>query len=136
MTYQKHLMPHTEQYINMISLLTLEDATQQEVFDQVKNHLLQQHEQAGKESGCFYRHINTNGVVLKCAAGCLMTDEEISHYNIPLDKPWRVLVSDYGITHEHYDLIEDLQAIHDTKHPIEWEYALEQLAFNYALFNW
>ena len=56
----------------MITLATLEQATAQQVFTQVKNHLLKQNEKSMINGICAYR--GSNG--LQCAAGCLMSDEE------------------------------------------------------------
>ena len=60
----------------MITLKTLPQATAQEVFDQITQHLLQQGKAAKSVTGaCRYR-IETAEGILKCAAGCLIADDE------------------------------------------------------------
>ena len=60
----------------MITLKTLPQATAQEVFDQVTQHLLKQGKAARSGTGaCRYR-VETRGEILKCAAGCLIADDE------------------------------------------------------------
>jgi hypothetical protein len=59
----------------MITLKTLKNSTDQEVFDQVANHLLTQNKRsvsATDNTLCVYR--SPDG--LKCAAGCLIADDE------------------------------------------------------------
>lgn len=59
----------------MIALKTLAQVTDQEVFDQVKTHLLSQKVKSMSrtlEDTCAYRSANS----LKCAAGCLIGDDE------------------------------------------------------------
>lgn len=115
----------------MITLKTLPEATEQEVFDQVARHLLTQGEKCGTDVGgwdteetCFYRH---NG--LKCAAGCLIADDE---YDASLEgNSWEQLALDADDTLvpvEHYSMISDLQLIHDNHSPEEWIFKLASLA--------
>lgn len=54
-----------------ITLKNLHEATEQQVFDQVAGHLLTQKEVLPSPA-CFYR--GPNG--LKCAAGCLIANDE------------------------------------------------------------
>ena len=66
-----------------ITLSTLSEATEQQVFDQVKNHMLTQMKKSMLESNgdpCAYRGFDG----LQCAAGCLMSDEEA--FKIPEKK--------------------------------------------------
>lgn len=96
----------------MITLKTLPTATPQEVFDHVVNHLFVQ----GKQSlyyapdefpCCMYR--NPEG--LKCAAGCLIADEE---YDKSFERrPWQDLIDKGLVPKEHHELIKILQDIHD-----------------------
>jgi hypothetical protein len=93
-----------------ITLKTLEQATAQEVFDQVAEHMLTQNEQSKYADGCAYR--GDNG--LKCAAGCLIGDDE---YNNELMEgfTWADMLDrlDAGISTKHNKLISKLQNIHD-----------------------
>lgn len=106
----------------MITLKTLPQATAQEVFDQVKAHLLQQNEQSIDEFlGCMYRYKN-----LKCAAGSLISDEE---YDSNLEnQSWQFLYSLGKVPKEHNMLIAGLQIIHDEYPPDEWEEELKEIA--------
>lgn len=59
----------------MITLKTLPNASAQQVFDQVAAHLLTQKEKAKQFNTCKYR-VEHRDKVLKCAAGCLIGDDE------------------------------------------------------------
>src|SRR4029079_15000816 len=116
----------------MITLATLEQATEQEVFDQVKNHLLRQNKKCTKiineSSFCAYR--NENGD--KCAAGCFISDDEYNNFikneiNIE-SKGWKQLVSVEITPVKHSDLIYRLQNIHDGYQPESWPDRLNELA--------
>ena len=76
-----------------ITLATLPQATAQQVFDQVKTHMMAQYAKSvGQNSDvCLYR--GPDG--LKCAAGCLISDEEAE--TIPEMKGWQVM----GMSHLH-----------------------------------
>lgn len=119
-----------------ISLATLPDATAQEVFDHVANHLLTQ----GKKSRepldkhedsptCVYR--TSDG--LSCAAGCLMTDDE---YNPEMERnDWEMLVHGAMVPKAHMHLIARLQRVHDTIDVCHWREALRVEAA-YADLEW
>lgn len=98
-----------------ITLKNLHEATAQEVFDQVKNHLINQGEQSLNSGGlCLYR--NANG--LSCAAGCLISEEEYStNFEMNL---WGDLIKKNLVPSTHSDLIGELQQIHD-----QWEESAE-----------
>ena len=55
-----------------INLSNLAQASTQEVFDFVAIHLLTQNEKSGDDQVCYYR----SPTGLKCAAGCLIADDE------------------------------------------------------------
>ena len=106
----------------MITLATLPQASAQEVFDQVKTHLLTQNERSGTSRLCLYRGPNDT----KCAAGCLMSDEE---YDKDFeDKNWLRLTDEHNITNAHFHLIRTLQELHDESPVHEWETELRFLA--------
>lgn len=112
----------------MITLKTLDAATEQEVFDQVAEHLLKQNAQSKHDLGCAYR--GNNG--LKCAAGCLIADNEYSEEFE--NRGWAVLVRNIpNFPKRHSGLIQGLQAIHDTSPPVCWPYYLQELAREYRL---
>ena len=115
----------------LITLATLGQATAQEVFTQVKDHLLKQGKRSmvgGVGSQCAYR--GKGG--MQCAAGCLMSDEEAE--DIPEMQSWGVLINKKYVTAFHRRLISDLQGLHDNLNNIgEWPELLEQVAYNYGL---
>ena len=115
----------------MITLKTLPQATAQEVFDQITQHLLKQGKAARSATGsCRYR-TEVQGEVLKCAAGCLIADDE---YDSKFEgDTWRVLVRLHVITGYHEELITSLQKMHDTCLVNEWPERLRQLAEDYDL---
>jgi hypothetical protein len=117
----------------MITLKTLPQATAQEVFDQVAKHLLQQNKKSlvtepGREY-CVYRSDN-----LKCAAGCLIAEDE---YSPELEgKGWNILILDNFVPSAHKSLIANLQRCHDNLEPDHWQSKLKQIAIKYGLnFN-
>lgn len=104
----------------MITLKTLADATEQEVFDQVANHLLTQMKKSEDYVNCLYR--SSDG--LKCAAGCLISDDE---YKPEFEQSgWHALREEFPhmITMKHMDLIYHLQYIHDDLDVDDWKAAL------------
>jgi hypothetical protein len=112
----------------MITLATLGSATEQEVFDQVATHLLTQKQKclSNEGGGCSYRN---NG--LKCAAGCLIGDDE--YYTGMERRRWNRLVENGVVPGDHVDLITKLQSIHDNNDPSEWRMALWHFANEYRL---
>lgn len=106
-----------------VSIENLEQATEQQVFDHIKNHLLSQGERSMKsEELCGYR--GQGGTI--CAAGCLIPDDV---YNEDWEsKCWRSLVVDEGVSPYHGTLILEMQMIHDKVMPEHWEDALKDLA--------
>ena len=111
----------------MITLKTLEQATAQEVFDQVATHLLTQNKKSAEAlsvgiAGCRYR--SSDG--LKCAAGCLIGDDE---YSLDMEtRSWRYLIHINLVPDKHSDLICQLQSIHDDIKVDAWREKLLELA--------
>jgi len=94
-----------------ITLATLKDATRQQIFDQVARHLLKQGKRAVSAQGrCKYR--TDDG--LKCAAGCLISDEEYdSNFEMRGSWPSVVTYASSTVTHVHEQFITELQRMHD-----------------------
>jgi hypothetical protein len=113
----------------MITLATLHEATEQEIFTQVKNHLLSQNKRAVDTNGtaCRYR-IND----LKCAAGCLIADSE---YRPSMESYlWTNLVKIALVPDHHVELISVLQRIHDKVFDTSlWPESLRDIAQTYNL---
>jgi hypothetical protein len=98
----------------MISLKTLSNATEQEVFDWVTSKLLKQAQPSKKGQECRY---NYKG--LRCAGGWLITRKE---YDPSMEgRSWLSLVTDFSIPDTHSELIYALQQIHDNKPVDTWE---------------
>lgn len=116
-----------------ITLATLPQATAQEVFDQVASHLLKQGEKSGHATSsspssfyCSYREGN-----LKCAAGCLIGDEE---YSMDMENSmWSTLVSIGAAPPDHMGLIGRLQAVHDRVGTRHWPRELRAVASEFGL---
>lgn len=111
----------------MITLKTLEHYSAQEVFDHVATHLIQQTSRSESEDGCRYR--GPDG--LKCAAGCLISDEEYSEDFE--EKGWISLVANSKVPAVHKDLIYKLQDLHDWDAPNLWKQKLVLLAQDFKL---
>lgn len=99
----------------------------QEIFDTVVTHLRNQGCKAkDMYSGqCMYRAPNG----LKCAAGCLISDDEYIHAMEGRGFEWIVPTR----LIEHTTLIADLQEIHDGSDPIDWENGFSIVAARYRL---
>jgi len=103
------------------------------VFNHVAKHLLNQMEKSRAEKGgsCLYLQENGN----KCAAGSLITAEEFVKYNIKdvNNSPWCTVVGVCNLPDIHSILISDLQSVHDTSYPSEWQAKLNVVAKNHDL---
>lgn len=112
----------------MITLATLENATEQEIFTQAKNHLLKQMKKS--EEGSFGKCVYKNKEGLKCAAGCFISDEE---YKEKFEgKNWFTVCDLNGIE-KHKLLIYKLQYIHDNKKVEDWKKELKKIAKSFNL---
>ena len=116
----------------MITLKTLEQATAQQVFDQVVSHLLAQNKKSikfGTYNNCMYKSND-----LMCAAGCLIASDE---YEERMENnSWYSLVTLRLVPPYHSSLILRLQEIHDGYQPHQWKEKLILLANNQNLiFN-
>ena len=115
----------------MITLKTLPQATAQEVFDQITQHLLQQGKAAISSTGaCWYR-VEVHGEVLKCAAGCLIADDEYDESWENTD--WPSLVADKFAPDSHERLIYRMQGIHDCRSPGKWVRSFHEIAAEFSL---
>lgn len=114
--------------MTQITLATLPQATAQQVFDQVATHMLTQGQQSRGDDGCRYR----DGP-LKCAAGCLIADDE---YAVDFeDTGWRTLVERTLVPSAHEHLIAKLQCVHDFADPEDWLERLACLAQEHRLYT-
>lgn len=114
-----------------ITLATLPQATAQEVFDQVAIHLLTQNATSVNNGSdkCLYR-----SEVGKCAAGCLIGDDE---YHPDMDSggssTWYGLSTRGLVPPGHLALIVSLQSCHDCYIPNDWKGRLESIAESFSL---
>lgn len=109
----------------------------QETFDKVSIHLLKQNKMARDIFRCLYRY-EDEGVILKCAAGCLIKDEdytedmegEICHTSKGVTSKVQQLLTKYG-----YDtaFVRLLQNIHDRYKPENWREKLCDFAIIHDL---
>jgi len=123
----------------MITLATLPKATEQEVFDQVINHL---RKQGGRSTfdedefvdtgeleykGCAYRGSEGR----KCAAGCLIGDDE---YSVELEgQNWEYLSLKDIVPRTKMSLITELQYLHDNVSQESWNTRARDIAEDYGL---
>lgn len=100
--------------------------SKQAIFDKVAIHLLTQNQRATSEpyyevTSCMYRARNG----LKCAAGCLLTDSEVTKIGEG---------NSFGEGYVPYRLkrnasfVHELQCLHDEHYPHEWKIKLLELA--------
>jgi hypothetical protein len=106
----------------MITLATLEKASEQEVFNQAKKHLMTQNAQSVNDGTCLYR--GPDG--LKCVGGCFMGDDEYCESFEEHD--WDMLIGKGLIPEVHSGLIRELQYTHDQWGPEKWDEQLRMLA--------
>ena len=110
-----------------ITLATLPKATAQQVFDHISRHLLHQNERSNEHGKCLYYSSNS----LKCAAGCLISDEE---YGEEMEgQGWGDLVDMEMVPPHHMRLIMILQQMHDVTDPSKWVQRLHQIASDFNL---
>lgn len=109
-----------------LSMTTLSQYSAQEVFDHIVGHLRQQGERSTDGRQCLYRGPGT----LKCAAGCLISDDE--YYPGMEGMSWVLITTP---TSPHRRLISALQFIHDSGiYAIEkWENAFRITAEKFGL---
>jgi hypothetical protein len=115
----------------------------QQIFDTVVAHLRQQKSKALSDVGsCMYRSDDGK----KCAAGCLMTDEEYAP-GMEGNSIGAILASDArsnGVSipcptslfeklGQHASLIRKLQIVHDSREVKDWEDGLAIVARQYNL---
>lgn len=112
----------------MITLKTLPQASAQEVYDQVRDHLLQQNAQSLRDpSHCAYRSPSGQ----RCAAGCLIADGE--YENRMEGFSWRDLWVRGLVPDVHRGLISELQRVHDCVPVTLWAGQLKVIAVRHGL---
>ena len=113
----------------MITLKTLPQATEQEVFDQIATHLLTQNKKARNKLDTRCNYKSADG--LSCAAGCLIADDE---YDESFEaNGWCALSSSNEVPREHDYLIDNLQTLHDESAVKDWKHDLVEFAKQHNL---
>lgn len=120
-----------------ITIDNLDSSTPQEVFDFIATHLLTQKEKSTNKHGSILDH-NPNTECryrgsrgLKCAAGCIIPDED---YDRDFEgRAWFTVVDYSGFSGAHIGLISTLQNIHDTINVQHWPQRLKELALSQKL---
>lgn len=107
--------------------------TKQEVFDKVLAHLRAQGRKAlDDRRQCMYRA--PDGA--KCAAGCLISDEQygprLEGKSANMSKVHAAL-SASGVPEDAMPVVQELQGIHDSHSPDQWEAEFARLAKEYGL---
>lgn len=105
----------------------------QEIFNKVATHLLTQNERSvdvpegSTDLRCAYR---SAGGSRRCAAGCLLTDEEAKVADGLDSSSWVYVrdVVDLSRFADHHDMIGGLQVIHDCDEPEKWRSRLHDFA--------
>lgn len=104
----------------MITIHNLAEHSESAVFNFIAKHLLSQKKQSKRDGMCEYR--GEEG--MKCAAGCLIPDDE---YDRTFENnTWKALVKKGRVSTAHQHLIVDLQFIHDSFQPVAWRHLLTQ----------
>jgi len=108
--------------------------TDYDVFNYVKQHLLNQQERSldPHTLSCFYRAQNESGKTLMCAVGCLIDDNFYSEKlenSSPYDSDVKKAVENSIFSDWEYNvsLLSELQNIHDEYEADEWSVKLESL---------
>lgn len=106
--------------------------TKQEILDKVAKHLLTQNQQSRRideygKSLCAYR--NEEG--LMCAAGCLVPEDQFSDIREGRSLSYQPFFRSFPVP--EYNLVGELQYIHDTSPVDMWRKQLEGLALRESL---
>ena len=96
--------------------------------------MLTQKEKSG-DVGCYYRFEKEDGRNLSCAAGCLISDEEMKRVidNNANNSAWPSLISQGIAPGNNMRFIVKLQSIHDTESVKNWRNLLIDLGLEYNL---
>jgi len=109
----------------------------QEIFNKVRDHLLKQNAKSLKKHSIHCAYRSDSG--LKCAIGCLITDEnyEAAHEGLGAEEvPVVQMVErslDILIDPETSRLLYDLQDLHDNYNVDEWAYQFDVVADSFGL---
>lgn len=103
-----------------------------EIFERVEKHLLAQNERSVSFNGGACMYWSATG--LKCAVGCLITDDAYDSDIEGQGVQWDETVHDvlekslgFELSDELLDLLDELQGIHDLRPPRQWPDYLAEL---------
>jgi hypothetical protein len=100
-----------------------------EVIDYVTAHLMKQGVRSMRGDTCAY----VNRMGLACAAGCLIPAWQYS--NSMEGRSWGDVCSAFKLSTMHYELIAEMQCIHDSIPPSSWSEKLAELRSKYSERN-
>ena len=108
--------------------------TLQEIFNRVSQHLLAQGERSTYKGDCAYRGGNGEA----CAVGCLIKDEaydpDIEGLSTEHAEVRRALRASIGrVSGKAFDLLAELQIVHDYTKPDRWPAELAEVAAKFNL---
>lgn len=108
----------------------MSDASLQEIFDFVSEHLLTQNHASMHKYKCVYRQPD-NGMM--CAAGVCISDDRYD--NDMEHKNFRTVNIEFnlGYDNEQVGLISRLQSVHDNTYSRYWQYELAAVAAYFGL---
>lgn len=139
LSYWHSILVTSRLVVTMITLATLPEASLQDIFNQVRNHLLKQNQKStlqkpDRTSPC-YAYRGKNGTM--CAVGCLIADEE---YKLEMDHQSLTsigMLQQIGLfpllDNKKYNLLSCLQWLHDSYEPNKWEEKLLEVAIEFDL---
>ena len=113
--------------------------TEQELFNRVKTHLLNQGERANSDvqNAGIYECVYHSSSGLKCAIGCLITDEvyrpSLEGVDLTDRELWDALL-DSGIDMggKTLSILQMLQNVHDSNEPSDWSRAIDTVEMQLA----
>lgn len=103
--------------------------TNQQIFNRVAKHLLEQNEKSMDEWGCAYR--SPDG--LMCAAGCLIPPWVLVPEGMAFSGLPTAIHDECGVGFQSLALVQTLQGVHDGKAPAEWPESLRYVAEDFGL---
>ena len=107
---------------------SIESKSLQDIFGEVKVHLLSQRKRAveGKAGETFCKYRTASG--LKCAVGCLVPEEL---YSEDMEGASVLATVKYLRFDYRFELLSNLQAVHDDNQPVYWGELLDDLVMKW-----
>jgi hypothetical protein len=105
--------------------------TNQQIFNRVAKHLLEQNEKSfdPETDSCVYR--SPDG--LMCAAGCLIPPHVLVPENVYFEQLPSAVHEESGVAQQSLDLVGRLQNVHDEWPVNKWRIGLAEVADDFGL---